>query len=367
MGTHPIFESDFDCLTEKEIEMKLSSLLGLVALGSGQESYTGQVSVEDGGILKDGCGEADKWELSKLGNEKDIELLKPFTAESPTDRYELTNNELKIMANKKDRSMMGIITCKKNNVELSKFQITGKPVFGNLANSLTNLDGDKSKRMDCAVSGYPLPSLSWRFQAIDKEEAEIQCEGGLCDPCMEGESCDASFCDAKYKDDASAKDDCVANFYANNSTELFKITSISKNLQVRYSINEANACPMTSDEIGEDFPDCTIVGSEAEVNALEPSYKSRSQLYFPNVTYSQRGKYICVASQALSESKSERTKVFIWRVKDPIAALWPFLALVSEVMIVVCIILYYEKASASKNIEGNDEEGGEFLSKKEEN
>ena len=108
--------------------MKLSSLLGLVALGSGQESsgFTGQVSVEDGGILKDGCGEgkfvkgnifliffkADKWELSKLGNEEAVELLEPFTAESPTDRYELTNNELKIMANKKDRSMMGIVTCK---------------------------------------------------------------------------------------------------------------------------------------------------------------------------------------------------------------------------------------------------------------
>merc|ERR1712227_692713 len=324
MGTHPIFESDFDCLTEKEVEMKLSSLLGLVALGSGQESsgFTGQVSVEDGGILKDGCGEADKWELSKLGNEAEVEELQAFTAESPTDRYELTNNELKIMANKKDRSMMGIVTCKKNNVALSTFQVTGKPVFGNLANSLTNLDGDKSKRMDCAVSGYPLPSLSWRFQAIDKE----------------------------------------------NSTDLFKITSISKNLQVRYSINEANSCPMTSDEIGDEFPDCKIVQSEADVNALDESYQSRSQLYFPNVTYSQRGKYICVASQTLSDSKTtERTKVFIWRVKDPIAALWPFLALVSEVMIVVCIILYYEKASASKNIEGNDEEGGEFLSKKEEN
>lgn len=352
--------------------MKLSSLLGLVALGSGQESsgFTGQVSVEEGGTLKDGCGEADSWELSKLGNEAEVETLKAFTAESPTNRYELTNNELKIMANKKDRSMMGIVTCKKNDVALSTFQVTGKPVFGNLANSLTNLDGDKSKRMDCAVSGFPLPSLSWRFQAIDKEEAEIQCEGGVCSPCLEDGLCDAAFCLEKYpnKEEASAKEDCVANFYSNNSTDLFKITSISKNLQVRYSINEPNSCPMTSDEIGEEFPDCTIVQSEAEVNALEESYQSRSQLYFPNVTYSQRGKYICVASQTLSDSKTtERTKVFIWRVKDPIAALWPFLALVSEVMIVVCIILYYEKASASKNIEGNDEEGGEFLSKKEEN
>jgi len=65
---------------------------------------------------------------------------------------------------------------------------------------------------------------------------------------------------------------------------------------------------MTSDEIGDEFPDCTIVQSEAEVNALDESYQSRSQLYFPNVTYSQRGKYICVASQTLSESKTtERT------------------------------------------------------------
>jgi len=351
-------------------KMKLSSLLGLVALGTGQETkFIGSVSVEEGGILKDGCGEADKWELAKLGNGTDIETLEPFTAESPTDRYELSNNELKIMINKKDRSMMGIVTCKKGDISLSNFQVTGKPVFGNLANSLTNLDGDKSKRMDCAVSGYPIPTLSWRFQAIDKEEAEGQCEGGVCNPCTEGDSCDAAFCEEKYpnKEDASSKEDCVANFYQNNSTDLFKISSISKNLQVRYSINEANACPMTSDEV-DPQANCKIVYSNNEINALEPSFKSRSQLYFPNVTYSQRGKYICVASQPLSESSTtERTKVFIWRVKDPIAALWPFLALVSEVMIVVCIILYYEKASASKNAEGNDEEGGEFLSKKEEN
>ena len=44
-------------------------------------------------------------------SEEDQEELKPFTAESPTDRYELTNNELKIMPNKKDRSMMGVIKC----------------------------------------------------------------------------------------------------------------------------------------------------------------------------------------------------------------------------------------------------------------
>jgi len=50
-----------------------------------------------------------------------------------------------------------------------KFTVAGKPVFDNLANSLTNLNDDKSKRMDCAVKGYPLPTIEWRFQAIDQD------------------------------------------------------------------------------------------------------------------------------------------------------------------------------------------------------
>ena len=49
------------------------------------------------------------------------------------------------------------------------FQVTGAPKFESLANSLTNLNNDENKRVDCAVSGFPLPVISWRFQAIDKD------------------------------------------------------------------------------------------------------------------------------------------------------------------------------------------------------
>jgi hypothetical protein len=47
--------------------------------------------------------------------------------------------------------------------------VTGKPVFKNLPNALTNLDQDENKRIECQVEGYPVPVVSWQFQAIEKE------------------------------------------------------------------------------------------------------------------------------------------------------------------------------------------------------
>merc|ERR1712106_406927 len=79
MGTHPIFESDFDCLTERKRTMKLSLLLlGLtqaqeLALAIKDEFYTQlaerRVKVEEGGKFEStSCKTANKWTLLKLGN-----------------------------------------------------------------------------------------------------------------------------------------------------------------------------------------------------------------------------------------------------------------------------------------------------------
>lgn len=102
--------------------------------------------------------------------------------------------------------------------------------------------------------------------------------------------------------------------------------------------------------------DCKTVSSNAEVNNLPNQFKS--QLLFSDVSYAQGGKYICVATQ----NDVVRTKAFVWRVKDPMAALWPFLGLVVEVMVVVAAILYYEKKSTkgSEEEETNDEEAAKL-------
>merc|ERR1712128_324324 len=309
MGTHPIFESDFDCLTERKRTMKLSLLLlGLtqaqeLALAIKDEFYTQlaerRVKVEEGGKFEStSCKTANKWTLLKLGN---------------------TAN-----ANKKDRSMMGYVACSLDSDVLALFQVTGEPKFESLANSLTNLDGDENKRVDCAVTGFPLPVISWRFQAIDADESPTQCAEGACKPCLDEEKC--------HPDDKDAK---TSDFYNKNSSSIFDVPVINSAVQVRYSVNEADQCPMMSAEVG-DWEGCKIAADQAALDTLSKNEKQKSQLFFAEIAYIQRGKFICMATQEFEYggAKTESPKSFIWRVKDPTAALWPFLALVAEVIIV---------------------------------
>jgi len=58
-----------------------------------------------------------------------------------------------------------------------------------------------------------------------------------------------------------------------------------------------------------EFPECKIVKSPKEVDELDSKMLSRSQLFFSNVQYEQRGKYICVATQTfgkIEKSSSDR-------------------------------------------------------------
>jgi len=362
MGTHPIFESDFDCLTEMKL---VQLLLGLVpaesiinfdikdALYDALAERT--VDLEQGGTLEhNDCSSANKWTLLKLGNPQEQMELKETTETESSDLYTLKNNKLTVNPNKKERAMMGYVICSQDDKAQRLFQVTGAPKFESLANSLTNLNNDENKRVDCAVSGFPLPVISWRFQAIDKDEAANQCVNGTsCTPCLDEERCNP--------------ETETGDFYNENSSSLFDVPVIASAVQVRYSQNKADTCPMNTDDVSE-HENCKIAQDQAALDELNNNEKQKSQLFFSKIEYVQRGKYICMATQEFKgqQEKVEHPKSFIWRVKDPTAALWPFLALVVEVIIVVCIILYYEKASSAKKGE-EDEEEGTFIAKKEEN
>ena len=59
---------------------------------------------------------------------------------------------------------------------------------------------------------------------------------------------------------------------------------------------------MGTGEIDEkEFSNCKIVNSEKEIDGLANNMKLRSQLFFENVKYEQRGKYICVATQSVKD------------------------------------------------------------------
>ncbi|CAK9305086.1 unnamed protein product [Gordionus sp. m RMFG-2023] len=70
-----------------------------------------------------------------------------------------------------------------------------------------------------------------------------------------------------------------------------------------------------------------------------------STLKIKNMGYEDKGLYTCKASNL----KSEHNSTINVRIKDKLAALWPFLGICLEVAILCAIILIYEKKRARKN------------------
>jgi len=142
------------------------------------------------------------------------------------------------------------------------------------------------------------------------------------------------------------------------------------NINVRYanttSVAAGAGCPLDGTDLSNSTNICIVATSTEDVQKLNNEFKPKSQLFFKLIEYNQGGKYICVATQTIGDQTNTRTKSFIWRVKDPMAALWPFLALVAEVIVVVCIILYYERASQKNESTETEEEGDEFIVAKKE-
>ena len=77
-----------------------------------------------------------------------------------------------------------------------------------------------------------------------------------------------------------------------------------------------------------------------------------TKLFIKNVGELDKGEYSCTLSNAYGNV----TETIILRVKNPLAALWPFLAIVGEVVVLCVIILLYEKKCSKKNQHEEDNE-----------
>lgn len=81
-----------------------------------------------------------------------------------------------------------------------------------------------------------------------------------------------------------------------------------------------------------------------------PKCERKSILFFTTVVDEDRGQYSCQSKNAVGQNNATAPM----KVKDKLAALWPFLGIVAEVVILCAIIFCYERRR-SKSIEEEDE------------
>lgn len=77
-------------------------------------------------------------------------------------------------------------------------------------------------------------------------------------------------------------------------------------------------------------------------------------LIVDNIEMNDRGDVICTVSYNLSDSKHTSQAKTVLRVKDKLAALWPFLGICAEVVVLCAIILIYEKKRNKTELEESD-------------
>jgi len=92
------------------------------------------------------------------------------------------------------------------------------------------------------------------------------------------------------------------------------------------------------------------------VGETNPRFKvvtetNSSKLRITEVDDADKGNYTCV----LTNDHGSHSEVFKLRVKDALAALWPFLGIVAEVVVLCVIILVYEKKCNKKPSQSEEE------------
>lgn len=96
-----------------------------------------------------------------------------------------------------------------------------------------------------------------------------------------------------------------------------------------------------------------IPGNDTRYKLIEHDNVKDSRLQIEKSMLSDRGYFTCIGWNDDSQGEKFQSEGFV-RVKDKLAALWPFLGIVAEVFVLCAIILIYEKRRNKTDLDESD-------------
>lgn len=150
---------------------------------------------------------------------------------------------------------------------------------------------------------------------------------------------------------------CIVQGVGENATIVVRanvsieVTEASKN-QV-----EGDPLTLSCKAAGAPTPVVTWLKDDEPLNISDPRISlepinnvSDAKLIIQDLNFDDRAQYTCVASNGISNE----TMTVLVRVKDKLAALWPFLGICVEVAVLCAIIFIYEKKRVKPDFEESD-------------
>lgn len=103
----------------------------------------------------------------------------------------------------------------------------------------------------------------------------------------------------------------------------------------------------------------SIDEGDARFKLSEADDIENAKLTIENAKLSDRGFYVCVGFNEFMNNEDKVKSEGFLRVKDKLAALWPFLGICAEVFVLCAIILIYEKRRNKDSDNDSDTDQGD--------